>query len=162
MADFCLVADLEEFLQTPISTAVQIASAERAIAEASAAIRNYCNQYIELVEDDPIILDSPGQTIVVLPQMPVVSVSLVVEDDETLVVDDDYKLGQWGILYRINALWKVGIQILAITYNHGYTVIPVDVEAVCVRAASRAYQAGLKAAASAAIPGISATSLGDY
>ena len=162
MADFCVVADLEEFLQVEITTAAQIASAERAIAEASAAIRNYCNQYIELVEDDEITLDSNGKTVVILPELPVVSVGEVVEDDETLTVDDDYKLGQWGILYRIGAVWKAGIQILEITYNHGYATIPVDVEAVCVRAASRAYQAGLKAAAMEGVPGVSATALGDY
>lgn len=162
MADFCVVEDLEEFLQVEITTAVQIASAERAIAEASAAIRNYCNQYIELVEDDTITLDSNGNVIVILPELPVVSVSEVVEDDELLTVDDDYKLGQWGILYRIGARWEAGIQILEITYTHGYTTIPVDVVAVCVRAASRAYQMGLKAAVTEGVPGVSAMSLGDY
>ena len=162
MSDFCLVADVAEFLQIDITTDAQVAACERAIAEASAAIRNYCNQYIELVEDDTITLDSYGKSALILPETPVVSVSEVVEDDETLTADDDYKLGQWGILHRMNTTWASGIQNIEITYTHGYTTIPDDVIAVCVRAASRAYQAGLKTAESDGVPGIASTTLGDY
>ena len=162
MANFCTVVDLAQLLQVQISTAAQIASAERAIAEASAAIRNYCHQEIELVTNETITLDSAGGTKVFLPQLPVLSVAEVVEDDETLVEDDDYKLGQWGIFHRVDAKWTSGIQILEITYTHGYETIPDDVVAVCARAAARAYQAGLKAASTEGVPGIAATSLGDY
>jgi hypothetical protein len=47
-------------------------------------------------------------------------------------------------------------------YSHGYAVIPDDIISVATRIASRAYQAGLKAADMGAVPGISATTLGDY
>jgi hypothetical protein len=162
MADFAVLADIEAFLQLPITTAIQIASAERALKDATAAIRNYCHQYLEQVTGETVTLDSTGGARLFLPELPVVSVSSVVEDGNALIVDDDYKLGQYGILYRIGNMWAEGIQIVTIVYGHGFLIIPDDVVAVCVRAASRQYQAGLKAADSAGVPGIASKSLGDF
>jgi hypothetical protein len=164
MADFATVTDIEAFLQLAITTPVQIASAEMALKDATAAIRNYCRQFLEHVTGETIVLDSPGGARLFLPELPVLSVSSVVEDGELLVVTDDYKLGQHGILHRIGQKWLAGIQVIEITYSHGYTIsgIPDDITAVCVRAASRAYQAGLKAADSTGIPGIASKSLGDF
>jgi len=152
-------------LQIEITAADKIVSCERAISEATAAIRNYCHQYIELVTNDTITLDCAGGTRLFLPELPVVSVSAVVEDEEALIVDDDYKLGQWGILHRIGQDWVAGIQIIVVTYTHGYDPydsLPDDLVAVTTRAAARAFQAGLKASETDGVPGISAKSLGDY
>jgi hypothetical protein len=162
MADFATVADIEALLQLPITTAVQLASANMALKDATAAIRNYCRQYLERVTSDVINLDSVIGTRLFLPQLPVITVASVVEDGETLVVDDDYQLGQYGILHRINHLWPAGFQIITVTYTHGFLVIPDDIVAVCTRAASRTYQAGLKAADSEGVPGIASKSLGDF
>jgi hypothetical protein len=162
MANFATIADIESFLQLSIATPEQLASAAMALKDISAAIRNYTYQWLEYVADDTITLDSTGGTRLFLPQLPVQSITEVIEDGETLTVDDDYKLGQYGILHRIGARWAVGIQIVTITYPHGYLVIPDEIVAVCTRAASRAYQAGLKAADSAGIPGIASKSLGDF
>jgi len=158
---FCTVADIEELLQVEIPAAKQTA-AVRAIAEATAVIQNYCRQTIALVEDDEITLDSAGGTRLVLPETPVIEVSEVVEDDETLTADDDYKLGQHGVLHRIGARWATGIQIVTVTYSHGRETIPEDIAAICVRCAARAYQAGLRAELLSGVPGIASTSLGDY
>jgi hypothetical protein len=79
-----------------------------------------------------------------------------------LVVDDDYKLSQHGILRRVDNDWEIGTQIIQITYTHGYATIPDDVVGVCTRAASRAYQAGVAAAAVGAVSGVSSMQLGDY
>ncbi len=160
--DFAKIGDVEDFLQVGISTSAQLASAMRAVEEATAAIRNYCRQELELIEDEEITLDSSGGSRLFLPELPVVSVSAVIEDGETLTVDDDYKLGQYGILHRVEALWASGIQIITVTYSHGYTTIPDDIVSVCTRAASRAYQAGLKAADAEGIPGVASKSLGDF
>lgn len=160
MADFCTVADVANFLQIEIEA--DDASCLRAIEEATAAIKNYCHQEIELVSNETITLDSVGGTKIFLPELPVQSVAEVVEDDEVLTVTDDYKLGQWGILHRIDDVWASGIQIIEITYTHGYATLPDDVVAVCVRAASRAYQMGLKTAATEGVAGIQSLSLGDY
>jgi len=162
VADFCTVEDVENLLQIEIIDADKIASVERAIGEATQAIRNYCHQYIELVTDDEITLDCAGGSRLFLPELPVISVSEVIEDDEILTVDDDYKLGQYGILHRVDCDWEAGIQIVTITYTHGYAVIPDDVVAVATRAAARVYQVGLRNADTDGVPGISAKSLGDY
>jgi hypothetical protein len=163
MADFCTVGDIESFLQVTIHTdAVKNASALRAIGEATEAIKNYCHQVIEQVANEVITLDCVGGTKIFLPELPVISVASVVEDGELLVVTDDYKLGQHGILHRVDDVWAAGIQIVTITYTHGYATIPDDVVGVCTRAAARAYQAGLAAAAVGAVSGVASMSLGDY
>ena len=157
---FCSIVDLEQFLQVSIPSASE-AAAERAILEASVAIQNYCRQQIGEVEDDEITLDAAGGTRLFLPELPVTAVS-VVEDGETLVEGDDYQLGQHGILHRVDQDWASGIQIVTITYTHGYDPVPDDVAAICTRAAARAYQAGLRAAETEGVPGVTAMGLGDY
>ncbi len=160
MSAFCTVADLEAFLQ--ITIAYDSAAAERAIREASAAIENYCHQVLYAVSGDQIILDCNGGTKIFLPELPVTEVIEVLEDGALLVVDDDYKLGQHGVLHRIGANWKSGIQVIQVTYSHGYATIPEDIASVCTRAAARTYQAGLRAAELAGVPGVQGTTLGDY
>lgn len=166
MATFCTISDLVAFLQVAIAD--DSASALRAIAEASASIQNYCRQQLEEVEDDEHVFDvADGCRRLFLPELPVSAVSLVIEDDEELAEDDDYKLGNYGILYRIGRPWVSGVQMVAVTYTHGYPVgdygsLPDDIVSVCVRAASRAYQAGLRGAMLAGVPGVSGQTIGDY
>jgi hypothetical protein len=162
MANFAGIEDMEAFLQVSISSATQIAAAERALTEATAAIRNYCRQHLELVADDAVTLDSRGGTRLLLPELPVVSVASVVEDGEALTVTDDYKLGQHGILHRVGAKWLKGIQVVVVTYSHGYAELPDDVVNICTRAASRAYQAGLTTVENEGALGVASKSLGDY
>lgn len=161
MADFCTIADLVALLQIEIE--YDNVSAQRAITEATAAIRNYCHQTIELVEDDEWTFDvRPARWNLLLPELPVVEVSSVVEDDETLDDGDDYKLANFGQLVRVGRRWAAGIQIVTVTYTHGYATIPDDVVGVCTRAAARAYQAGLKSVDSLGVPGVTAKALGDF
>lgn len=163
MADFCTVVDVSEFLQVDISTQDQLAAAKRAVKEATAAIRNYTKQYLELVEDETITLDCKGGYRLYLPEVPVTEVSAVIEDDETLTVDDDYKLGQHGILHRQGgAKWAAGIQIIQVTYSHGYETLPDDIVDIATRAASRAYQSGLRAVEDEGMLGVQSKSLGDF
>ena len=162
MSQFCAIQDIEAFLQISIP-AEKVGAALRAIEAATEAIRNWCHQQLDLVEDDAVTLDIEVNSYhLFLPEMPVVSVASVVEDGETLVVDDDYKLGQHGVLHRVGRKWEQGVQIVTVTYTHGYETIPADIVDVCARAAARAYQAGLRAEENAAVPGITAKSLGDY
>lgn len=162
---FCTVQDEENFLQIEIAETDKIASCERAIEEATEAIRNYCHQYIELVDDDVITLDCAGGGRLFLPELPVRAVAEVIEDGEILTAGEDYQLGQHGILHRVGSNWKAGIQIVQITYTHGYDLydeLPDDIIGVATRAAARAYQAGLRATEAEGVPGVSAKSLGDY
>ena len=166
---FCSVADLEAYLQIAIP-ASKLGSAERAIDEATATIRNYCRQWLELVEDDQVTLDCLGGTKLLLPELPVIDVSSVVEDGKIITATTGYRLGASGILHRIGTNWTRGVQIVTVIYSHGYRLtdgavgdlLPEDIVQVCVRAATRAYQAGLRAEEAAGVPGLQATSLGDY
>jgi len=165
VADFCTKQDVENLLQIEISGTTRIASCARAIGEATAAIRNYCHQHIELVSDDEITLDCAGGSRVFLPELPVTEVSEVIEDGEILTEDDDYKLGQYGILHRVGQDWAAGVQIVTVTYTHGYDAYDSlldDLVGVATRAAARAFQAGLKASETQGVPGVASKGLGDY
>ncbi len=160
MAAFCTIADMASFLQITIEAGN--ASATRAIAEASAAIQDYCEQQIELVEDDELTLDiEAARAKIFLPELPVTEIRSVVENGVTLAAEN-YVLGMYGVLHRIGAYWYPGIQIVTVTYSHGYAVVPAVIADVCTRAASRAYQSGLRAAALGGVTGIQAQSIGDY
>jgi hypothetical protein len=166
VADFCTVDDVEELLQIEISDADKIDSCERAIEEATAAIKNYCHQTIEEVEDDEYTFDIEisRRKKLFLPELPVTSVASVVEDGTALTEgdDEDYQLGNDGVLHRIDDYWARGVQIVSVTYTHGYATIPDDVVGVCTRAAARAYQAGLRSSESDAVPGVESKSIGDF
>jgi hypothetical protein len=161
---FCTVADLAAFLQITIADSNE--AALRAIDEATAAIQDFCGQTIELVEDDEYTFDvDEGRTKLFLPQLPVTAVASVVEDGTTLTVDTDYKLGLYGILHRVGRTWASGVQIVTVTYSHGYADGHAKLEvakSVCTRAAARAFQAGLRAAALSGVSGVQAQTLGDY
>lgn len=163
MANFATISDISAFLQVEISTAEQAAAAARALKEASDAIRNYCRQHLELVEDDEIVLDSKGGARLLLPELPVVAVDEVVEDGVTLTAGDEYKLGRHGILHRVGgAKWPKGVQVIAVTYTHGYATLPDIIVDIATRAASRAYQSGLRAAGDEGTLGVQSKALGDF
>jgi len=158
MTTFCSVADIDAFLHIPIE---QWHSAQRAIEEATAAIQNYCHQHLAYVANDTITLDSSGSPVLLLPELPVLSVRSVTEDG-ILLDPTEYKLGASGFLWRVGRNWTSGIQVVTVIYDHGYIVIPEVIVAVCTRAAARAYQAGLRAEEAGGVPGVQSTSLGDY
>ena len=162
MANFATVADVENFLQVEVP-AEKVDSVERALTEATAAIRNYCRQHLSRVVGDTVKLDAPNGPKLFLPELPVVEVTAVVLGDETLMDEDDYWLSQGGILHRLDGRrWDLTGNYVEVTYTHGYDPIPDDIVAVATRAASRVYQAGLRAEDSGAILGIASKSLGDF
>lgn len=164
MAEFCTVADLEEFLGVAVP-AERVAQAEAAIRGASAAIQNYTKQTIELVDDDEVTLDVlPGMRRLFLPQLPVIAVATVTEDGTALDLTDHYLWSGGGVLYREVRPWTQGTAKVAVVYSHGYAPgsYPDEIWDVCRRAASRAYQAGLRASAVAGVPGVQGQTIGDY
>ncbi len=161
MAAFCTVDDLEAFLQVVIAD--DNASAVAAIGAASAAIQNHCRQTISQVAADVLTLTVPAyRRTILLPEQPVTAVASIVEDGTTLVVGTDYQWTRSGILTRVGRSWATGWQDVVITYTHGYATIPDDLKDICVRAAARAYQAGLRASAAGGISGIASEQLPDY
>ena len=169
MPNFCTIADVEELLQIEINEPDKVLSCERAIQGASAAIRNYTNQYLSLQVDAEVTLDVwERRSLLMLPELPVVMVSSVVEGGVTLTEGTDYVLAGAGQLLRGYGgpttwrLWRVGPQAVAVTYTHGYADIPPDIIEVATRAASRVYQAGLRAAGTGGVLGVLSMALGDF
>jgi hypothetical protein len=161
VANFATVADVEAFLQLEL-TGDQTVAVERALTEATAAIRNYCRQHISLVEDDEVTLYPFGGYRLFLPELPVLAVS-VVEEDGTLLEASGYVWERYGVLLRYPwARWVAGNRTVRVVYDHGYATIPDDVVAVATRAAARAFQAGMRAAEAGGVMGISSKSLGDF
>lgn len=171
MVQFCRVQDVADLLRIAINP--EDTGVLMAITQVSAAMQNYCQQTLYLVADDVVTLDvEPHQNRIFLPELPVVSVASVVEDGETLVVgrDEDYLLGSNGILYRQSGRgwWVAGVQMVTVTYTHGHPLDydfdgwPDDLRGVCARASARQFQAGLRAAETAAVPGVAGTTIGDY
>ena len=162
-SDFTTRGDVAAFLQASgiIVTGVQQDSVDRALREADGTIRNYTNQHISYVEDDTVTLDG-GNHILFLTELPIVEVTEVVEGGTTLTETTDYIVGRHGMLYRVGRLWCHGIQNVSVTYSHGYATIPQIITDIATRAASRAYQAGLKSADGDGVPGVQAKSLGDF
>jgi hypothetical protein len=161
VAAFCTIADLEAFLQVAIGT--PNASATAAIAAASAAIQNYTRQTISQVAADVLTLTVEAhRSTILLPEQPVTAVASVVEDGTSLTVGTDYRWTSAGLLVRQSRAWNSGWQEVVITYTHGYATIPDDLKGVCIRAAAREYQAGLRAAAAGGIAGIQSEQLPDY
>ncbi len=159
---FCAVEDVSALLMLEIDDADEVTACTRAIEEATASIQNYCQQVIEYVSNEKITVDGHGGRKIFLPELPVLSVGAVEEDGDLLTVNTDYKLGENGILHRLNGYWQAGVQNYEITYTHGLATIPDDLLGVCVRAASRIYQAGLRAKSQNGIIGVANMALGDY
>lgn len=157
---FCQVSDIAEFLQIDIPP--DDASAIQAITDATAVIKAYTNQMLNQVTDDVETFDCVIGRKIYLKQLPVTSITSVVEDGVTLIEGVDYKLGNHGVLHRVNALWAYGVQNIVVTYTHGYAVIPDIARIVCMRIASRVYQAGRRSAETSGVPGVSSKTLGDF
>jgi len=160
---FCTIADMELLLQVEIREVAAIASAERAIAEAAGAIREYCRQWLHPVAVDAFTFDllQPRWNIL-LPQLPVGAIISVVEDGDTLTAGDDYTLTQDGQLLRQGGRWAIGAGSVVVTYSYGFGTVPDIIRDIATRAACRVYQAGLRTAAQQGVAGIGSLGLGDY
>ncbi|MFJ6579247.1 hypothetical protein ACIQMY_25210 [Streptomyces sp. NPDC091368] len=129
------VADLAAAMQAEPNPA----SAELALASASALIRSWTRQDITQVADDIATLRVLSECELVLPQRPVVSVSQVRVNSLTLldwVLSGDRLLrtGGWRRLPGTTTYPDPGL--VEVTYTHGYSQVPDDVRAVCLDLAS--------------------------
>ena len=127
---------------------------DRALSWATSVIEGYCNRTLGLVTGDVVRVTPKGGT-GQLPNYPVVNVSLVegymLKADGTgydwvpitnYYVDDDLGMvyntaGLTGVVWTGMRSWPWMPASLRVTYDHGYSVIPGDLKAVCVRLATQ-------------------------
>jgi len=135
--------------------------ADALLAGVSAIIRDLAQgQIISRVKDDAIVMDGRGRARLLLPQVPVVSVSEVVVDDScfsvvpgggsvenTLTEGVGYTVTPEGVLTRIGygfflgtsagPRWPWGDQNVRVTYTHGIDPVPLSVKEVVFALAER-------------------------
>lgn len=108
------------------------------IKMAAAYVRRRSGQTITLVEDDELVVDGRGDHLIFLPERPVVAVSAVSVDDEVWELGTDYDWSERrGTLASLRGCWPVGYRNIAITYSHGYAVVPLDVQGLVYELARR-------------------------
>ncbi|MFD7609715.1 hypothetical protein [Streptomyces sp. NPDC059828] len=132
---FATAAELAAATQADIPEA----TADLALASASAIIRGWTRQDITRVSDDMVMLRVLNESELVLPQRPVVSVSQVrvnslVLQDWVLSGERLLRTGGWRRLPGTTTYPDPGL--VEVTYTHGWEEVPDDVRAVCLDLAS--------------------------
>lgn len=107
------------------------------IRSASAGFRSETKQRISRVDDDVVTLDGGNSRVILLPELPVVSVAKIEVDG----VDIGDVSGLWnerGIIRRAQA-FPANFRSVRVTYTHGYDPVPEDIqEAVALEVIRRA------------------------
>jgi hypothetical protein len=132
---FASVTDLNSYTHMDFDPGDPFAT--MALAASSSAIRKYCEQTLTFVEDDEVIIDGTGSDMLILPEYPVSDVSEVSIDDVVLDEDEYALIATSGMVFRKSGVWPITRQSVAVTYSHGYIVLPTDLKLLCVVAAAR-------------------------
>jgi hypothetical protein len=114
-------------------------AALEALEEAADLIRDRTCQSWDLVVDDEVSVHGTGRQVLLLPHVPVNSVSVVVEDGTTLAPADYVLEPADGILWRVGAVWPMGILNITVTNTHGYATPPAWLRMANITIAKRLY-----------------------
>jgi hypothetical protein len=140
---FATPAQLGAFLQQPIADTDL--SALLMLEIASGMVVKYLDQQISFQAGDIAELD-PASSKVILPEMPVLGVSLVEYFDGTSWVTaapNTYKvslrLGTVTGLGGLGTRWPADPGSWRVTYDHGYSPVPFGIVGAVLGAAARAY-----------------------
>ncbi len=157
---FISAQDLSDYLTRDVTSDPRTVIAVDAACE---IVRGYLMQQVNLVLGDVVQVDGTGTYSLVLPELPVIEVSDVTvydtngENAETLVVNDDYVLGNAGVLWRMGKRWRPGKRNVWVTYSHGWDIaeetyaygytdptptVPTDIRMVALQVATRAFLSG--------------------
>lgn len=116
--------------------------AEHFLRVASGEVRGYTGQTFDLVVDDEVLLAGNGSTVLLLPELPVLEVTELIEDPRDvateLVDETGFEWSPDGIIRRIDGgVFRRRFRWYAITYDHGFEATPEDVLGVVLRVAAR-------------------------
>lgn len=124
------IDDLADRLPQPPAN---MARADAALADASAAVRAYTGQEItERTSTARLKVVAPG--VLRLPQAPVTDVDDVTGRDGVTVT--------WQLIVQTIEVWAPNGTYLDVTYTHGYAEVPDDIVAVVCNIAGRAIFTG--------------------
>ncbi len=111
-----------------------------ALTAASRRFRGAVRHPVTLVGGDPFVLDGNGRESVLLPAAPVLAVALVTLDGTALVEGTDYDWSADGFLRRLGDVWPDRLRCLRGFYDHGYAVVPEDIQEVVIDQARAMYR----------------------
>ena len=103
-----------------------------ALGAASRRFRGAVRHPVSFVAGEAFTLDGNGQQSVLLPAAPVLAVGSVTLDGEALTEGTDFEWSADGFLRRLGACWPDRLRCIAGFYDHGYTVIPEDIQEVVI------------------------------
>ena len=142
------VAELRLFLEDPT---LDEERSELFLRLASGEARGYTGNLFDSVEDDVVRLNGTGTSVLLLPEAPVADVSSIVQavglaDELELDLPGPTAAGvvEWdedGVLERIDGgVFARRRRYYAVTYSHGFDVVPDEVKAVVLRVAARGFE----------------------
>jgi hypothetical protein len=157
---FCTVQQVSAYLQTTLDPADDFALL--CVEAATEMIQKYTNQTFVYTVDETTILDGSGSDIMLLPELPVVSVSECITDIDTgtprTLLDKTHGANaefdfttDSGLLIRrrgqfvmwesrfaaVYGVWPDRRASVQVTYTHGYPIVPRDLQMITVVAAAR-------------------------
>jgi hypothetical protein len=173
MAAFATVDDLADYLgRDRFGDPTEYRQASLLLDLASAEIRAWTRQTIDLVSNDEVSLAGTWSPVLELPERPVVSVSSVELDGQAWVVDSDYSVAAGALLVsgtlpsfngypgatgRSGAHWGGPGVVVSVTYTHGFATVPGAVKAATLAIAGRMVNAGTGGVRQESIAGYSVT-----
>lgn len=137
MAD--LLADPEELAA---SLGVQPADPKLvwALTAASRRFRGAVRHPVSLVAGDTVTLDGNGRESLLLPAAPVLAVTSVQLDGTALTAGADFDWSADGFLRRLGGVWPDRLRCVRVAYDHGWAVIPEDIQEVVIDQARAMYR----------------------
>lgn len=146
---FITIAELTDKLGESAATSRGTA----VINAASDMVRTFTELTLNPVGTATISLDGTGTDALLLPERPVLNAGTVIESGTTLTLDEDYEIGDRGVVFRLPGVidngwgvetlrtyWWPGRQNIEVTYEYGYATVPGDLKEVALSFAARLHQ----------------------
>ena len=144
MAALATPAQLAAFMQQPLSNTD--ATALLMLDIASGMVRDYLQLILDFVAGDVALIDPLSGMYALLPETPVLSVSLLETYDGTVwttVSPANYtvskRLGMIAAVPNTGVQWPFAPETWRVTYTHGFATIPISIVGAVLGAAARAY-----------------------
>jgi hypothetical protein len=142
------VDQLAAYLQQPLPALDP--SATLLLTIASAMVRDYLQQDITATANDVVLLDPIGGAYVLLPELPVTSVTLVETLDPSVVPSVwrtadpttymvSRRMGMIAATPSTGVAWGFIPESWRVTYSHGFAVVPDGLVGVVLGVAARTY-----------------------
>lgn len=111
-----------------------------ALTAASRRFRGAVRHPVSLVAGDTVTLDGNGRESVLLPAAPVLAVASITLDGAALTEGTDFDWSADGFLRRLTWVWPDRLRCIQVVYDHGYAVVPEDIQEVVIDQARAMYR----------------------